>query len=395
MAAMDVSMASAGNSGGSSSANATGDLGFLGGRVKLAPGGWFQVGDGTTHYVLTITLTFAQDLDVLLATSGVRPRTGAEPAYLYYTFLANDVATMPFYHLRDPEFPAERTFVRFRSSAEELADFFAEQATINVFACLGPDTLGFSEVDLTAALLVPSAGGGGAAVQLRRNTITEGVCPFVTATGRAVPPAPGGRAPVLGVSLSLVREIDVTSPLEALLQPEPARAPLPGLTPRASPTKVPAPAPAPGPKLMAPADPTTLQAASALPPLPAMPTPRARPAAPAAAPAPTAASAPAEPTPAEAAALLAEAPSAAAASEQPQPQPVQPLQTWPTVPESVDGAADWREIFRQSEEYRVALQLEIWRHEEELKFKQDLDERMAEVERHLARRSKHRNGAGR
>ena len=57
----------------------------------------------------------------------------------------------------------------------------------------------------------------------------------------------------------------------------------------------------------------------------------------------------------------------------------------PGAGDGSDGAAgadegeDWRVTFRQSDEYRVAMQLELWRYEEEERFKQDLDERMTEV----------------
>ena len=38
--------------------------------VRATRDGWFQVGDGATPFVLTVTLAFAQDLDTLLLLLG-------------------------------------------------------------------------------------------------------------------------------------------------------------------------------------------------------------------------------------------------------------------------------------------------------------------------------------
>jgi hypothetical protein len=309
---------------------------------RLAPGGWYQVGDGDVAYVLTLTLAFAQDLDVLVGSrAGHAAAVSAHaPAYLYYSLLGNDVVTEPFYGLPAPTFAAERAFVRLRGTEATLAELVRELATVNVFACIGTTVLGFAEVDLAAALLHAHHNDDDDDVPvLRRNTVTEGICPFYSPEGHVVPPDAHGRAPVLGVTLSLVREADVVR--------------APPTVAATTATTVPATPPPPSVRHAAAAD--SAPALSLTPPSPPPPT-------------------------APGAGDAARMAGAAAAEDD----------EVPAAPTAAGAGEDWRAVFRQSDEYRVAMQLELWRHEEELRFKQDLDDRMAEV--HTAPAGRVRDG---
>ena len=434
---MDTTASTAAGTGSSSGVRATRD-------------GWFQVGDGATTFVLTVTLAFAQDLDTLLllgartggataaaaaaaaaATAATAAAARREAAYLYYSFLHNDIATDRFYSLHSPEFPSERTFLRLRGSAEDLADFFYEKASITVFACVGNHVLGFAEIDLTASLLQPlerqenddndddedddedgmKRGRRGGGYVLRRNTVTEGVCPFYTPEGKPAPTDPQGRTPILGVALSLVCETDVTTAphVQAAASTEPAwdtrrsgvnaaawdsgqgdehwdSRPKPSAPAATSSGGQPAwdsgqggRAPAWNPLQPGPASTWDNAGPSAAPAATVRPTTSA-----AAAVAPAAGGPNAGPTPSTDAGAAGLTPSTAAGGPDPSSGPAsgRPTTVWPGADEPAE-AADWKAIFRQSDEYRVALQLEIWRHEEEVRFKQDLDQRMAEVTKNM------------
>jgi len=45
----------------------------------------------------------------------------------------------------------------------------------------------------------------------------------------------------------------------------------------------------------------------------------------------------------------------------------------------LDGEEDWRLLFRETDEYKAALEIEMWKHKEEEKFRTELEEREIEV----------------
>ena len=193
--------------------------------------------------------------------------------------------------------------------------------------------VGVAEIDLTQALLSPSHDDPSHDT-LRTGSIVELVCPFYSLAGGVSGPPPAdaaGRTPVLGVSLSLTCEVDMVLPFETL---------------RAAAARAPA---------RWASEPVARSAAASVPSQELAP--RAPPA----------------------------QPSAQAATATADVRVSSASDAAPGAGDGSDGAAgadegeDWRVTFRQSDEYRVAMQLELWRYEEEERFKQDLDERMTEV----------------
>lgn len=110
--------------------------------------GYYQIGPVEScneHFVLSVTVSFAENLPQLIPTNKALPASGY---FFYYSVLGNDVRNDAFYDLLNPNFPAERASVRIRSSVEALRAFFISQPGIEVHLCCGDQSLGNCEIPL-------------------------------------------------------------------------------------------------------------------------------------------------------------------------------------------------------------------------------------------------------
>eukprot|EP00842_Homolaphlyctis_polyrhiza_P004763 jgi/Hompol1/5288/HPOL_002649-RA len=146
---------------GTRRANAAAGSTFTSIPIELKSEGYYQLGHGTSFFNLWITIAFAEHLSVLLddtisaaAVSGPSGSTSRSTSefYFYYSFLGIDITTHRFADLSNPNFPAERVSIRFRSSQEDLKVFFREISRILVYLCQDGRIVGFADVPLSTLL---------------------------------------------------------------------------------------------------------------------------------------------------------------------------------------------------------------------------------------------------
>ncbi|TPX38146.1 hypothetical protein SmJEL517_g00147 [Synchytrium microbalum] len=114
----------------------------------LMEGGYYQIGEGTTRWTLSLTIAFVEHLNVLL--------DHAAPAeskfYFYYSVMGNDIATEPFSDLSAPSFPYERVTMHLSCTLPDLVKLLEEMGVIVVNLCGDNQILGFADVPLTGLL---------------------------------------------------------------------------------------------------------------------------------------------------------------------------------------------------------------------------------------------------
>ncbi|TPX54987.1 hypothetical protein SeMB42_g00013 [Synchytrium endobioticum] len=135
------------------SKSADGYVGQLG--FKRMEDGYYQIGQGTNPWTLSLTIAFVENLNVLLD----QPPLSDAKFHFYYSILGNDIATEPFTDLSTPSFPYERVTVHLRCSLPDLVLLLDEMDVIVINLCSGNQILGFADIPL-ADLLDEETGQG-------------------------------------------------------------------------------------------------------------------------------------------------------------------------------------------------------------------------------------------
>ncbi|RVE68912.1 hypothetical protein OJAV_G00095900 [Oryzias javanicus] len=104
-------------------------------------------------FVLSVTLAFASRLEQLVPSS-VKLPTADSGFFFYYSLLGNDITSEPFHNLLSPDFEPERASVRIRSSKQILQTFLSQQPGLQVHLCCGNHSLGSTDVSLSALVAV-------------------------------------------------------------------------------------------------------------------------------------------------------------------------------------------------------------------------------------------------
>ncbi|RKO92602.1 Cep120 protein-domain-containing protein [Blyttiomyces helicus] len=183
--------------------------------VHLTEGGYYQIGAGTTHWLLWITIAFAENLGLLAGDDALGPDpSSSTPAhYFYYTFLGNPIATEKFPNLDRPNFPAERVSIRLRASLSDVRTFFTDLSKLVIYLCRDGRVLGFADVPLIA-LLEDAAGDA---------SVLEKVYQLYD-TRQDLPISQDGKCPGIGVSMAITQqpesELGVGSARRAHLEEE-------------------------------------------------------------------------------------------------------------------------------------------------------------------------------
>ena len=160
--------------------------------IKLNDQGYYQIGSGSTQWLLWITIAFAERLGQLDT-----PQTLSE-FYFYYTFLGNDITTQKFGNLERPDFPAERVSIRMRASETDLQSFLTGNGNLIIYLCQDTSVLGFTTVQLSELFSAPGP-------HLR---VIEKVVSLMNGNQELVVSG-DGKSPAIGVSLALTKEAQV------------------------------------------------------------------------------------------------------------------------------------------------------------------------------------------
>lgn len=158
------------------------DIGYT-----LSNDGYYQIGTQDSQcrfFTLWITIAFAEHLNSL--SDGLNDPDGY---YFYYSFLGNDILTHRFYHLDDPNFPAERVAIRFRTRADNLQVFLDQMKMLTIQLCTDKATLAWIEIPLNITV--------GESMSLM-----EQVHPL----NCRVPLPPSTKSPSIGISVALSLE---------------------------------------------------------------------------------------------------------------------------------------------------------------------------------------------
>ncbi|KAI8909426.1 Cep120 protein-domain-containing protein [Powellomyces hirtus] len=127
--------------------------------VDLHKDGYYQIGDGTSMWVLGVTIAFAENLELLDAAGKYRSSDAQDAStagfYFSFTFLGNEITTEPFSELANPIFAAERVSIRLRCTTSHLRMFVDELSSLTVYLKSGNISnsssnpiLGFADISL-------------------------------------------------------------------------------------------------------------------------------------------------------------------------------------------------------------------------------------------------------
>lgn len=153
--------------------------------AQLSPLGFYQINDGKSGWILSVTLAFAENLALLSP-----DMTGK--FNFCFMFLDQLVNTESFLDLANPSFPAERISIRLRGSFNDIIKFLTELSKFVVYLCCDNRMLGYSDVPL-AALLMP--GSEGQTVEKVYNVFN---------LNKDLPISHDAQVPSIGLSLSLM-----------------------------------------------------------------------------------------------------------------------------------------------------------------------------------------------
>ncbi|KXS12158.1 hypothetical protein M427DRAFT_72154 [Gonapodya prolifera JEL478] len=125
--------------------------------VRLGEAGYYQIGQGSHNYRLSITISLARNLNSLVDVAsrewpGEAARGWASGFYFYYSFLGNDIVSDKFSDASNPNFTAERVSIAIRSSWEEICSFIRETKRLIVYLYHETRVLGSADIPLTALL---------------------------------------------------------------------------------------------------------------------------------------------------------------------------------------------------------------------------------------------------
>ncbi|XP_029366024.1 centrosomal protein of 120 kDa isoform X2 [Echeneis naucrates] len=178
--------------------------------VLIPDQGYHQVGPADQcrdMFVLSVTVAFATKLEQLISSTMKLSAEGSE-FFFYYSLLGNDITSEPFHNLLSPDFEPERASVRIRSSKQTLQAFLSRQPSLQIHLCCGTQSLGSTDVRLSALSEVQ--------VDLDCKAATvEGA--FVLQPPRRIKQTlgafPADLQPTVGVAISLRREEAPAKPL--------------------------------------------------------------------------------------------------------------------------------------------------------------------------------------
>jgi hypothetical protein len=124
---------------------------------ELTDNGYYQIGLHGPHWLLNLTIAFAENLSLLDPPTQNEQEQEQQPSeqdsyYFYYSFLGNDILTSPFTTLSAPSFPSERTTFRIRASENDLQSFLSTSDKLVIHLCKAGSLVGFTEVDLASVV---------------------------------------------------------------------------------------------------------------------------------------------------------------------------------------------------------------------------------------------------
>ncbi|KAJ3278582.1 hypothetical protein HK104_002204 [Borealophlyctis nickersoniae] len=160
--------------------------------VELMEDGYYQIGTGDVHWLLWITIAFAENLVLLLNDPSPPSDNGY---YFFYTFLGNEIVTEKFRNLNNPNFPAERVSIRLRASLNDLKTFLNDISKLIIYMCCDSQVFGFADVPL-AGLLDEGSG---------KPPVVEKVYNLYN-TKQELPMSQDAKVPNMGVSMAITRE---------------------------------------------------------------------------------------------------------------------------------------------------------------------------------------------
>ncbi|KAJ3198031.1 hypothetical protein HDU67_003608, partial [Dinochytrium kinnereticum] len=120
--------------------------------VEFTQAGYLQIGFSGPHWILNITVAFAEHLHLLSIDNAP---AGDSQFYFYYTLFGTDIITETFSNLSDPRFPAERVSFRLRASESDLTTFFQDLPALPIHLCQAGKVLGYAEIPLFSIFDVP------------------------------------------------------------------------------------------------------------------------------------------------------------------------------------------------------------------------------------------------
>ncbi|KAM4710500.1 centrosomal protein of 120 kDa [Discoglossus pictus] len=154
------------------------------------------------YFVMSVTVAFATKLEQLIPSTMRLPEPQPE-FFFYYTLLGNDVTNEPFTDLINPDFEPERASVRIRSSIEVLCMYLSVQPKIQMHLCCGDQSLGSSDIPLSALIKKAST-------EIEHHpVVVEGV--FILTppkrTKQNLSSVPPDMSPSIGVSVTIQKEV--------------------------------------------------------------------------------------------------------------------------------------------------------------------------------------------
>ncbi|KND03935.1 uncharacterized protein SPPG_01385 [Spizellomyces punctatus DAOM BR117] len=171
--------------------------------VELTDAGFYQVGSGDTLWVMWITIAFAENLELLRDHS----LTSLDSTFhFYFPFLSNDITTEKFNELTDPNFAAERVSIRLRGSGEDIRRFIEELSNLIIYFCCGDIVLGFADVSVKE--LLDDRGPNFQVVEKMYNLYSM---------KQELPMSSDGKTPSIGLAMSITKESEMEGDLEGEL----------------------------------------------------------------------------------------------------------------------------------------------------------------------------------
>ncbi|ORX48619.1 hypothetical protein BCR36DRAFT_584178 [Piromyces finnis] len=115
----------------------------------LTNDGFYKIGNGEDYFILIISLIATYNLNKLVSSVPNQIDSKGSSNYNFcYSILGNEITTEEFDNINKPSFSIERVSIRFRSTKQDMIEFFNQLSSIKILLNKGTQTIAYSDIDL-------------------------------------------------------------------------------------------------------------------------------------------------------------------------------------------------------------------------------------------------------
>jgi len=116
----------------------------------LTDDGFYKIGKGEDQFILIISLIATYNLSKLVTDipNQIDDQQNLSKYYFCYSILGSEIKTEEFDNINKPSFSIERVSIRFRSTKQDIIEFFSQRSNIRILLNKGEQMIAYSDIDL-------------------------------------------------------------------------------------------------------------------------------------------------------------------------------------------------------------------------------------------------------